>query len=305
MPWSLDKVDSMKEKVKIEDIRNWWNTNSYSYGINSGEKYRDTGIPDLKEHEKVFAEYERKYRKHLIESFDQKQRPAGQFVPYEKLHGKSVLDVAMGLGWASINMARSGANVIGIDLTPNAVDFASKYAAHENLQIRFLEMSAEDLKFEDSSFDFVLGWGFLMHTENPADALNELIRVCRPGGEIVLYFYYKHSITFWLNIFLLRGIFLGQLIRYRGSLLKLVSRNTDGDSFGGNMRTEVLSRNWFYKNIDDLSQVELAFKGWGPPSLLDSFPISKLPFGKLLPGKVKQIWSSRYGFGHILTIYKK
>jgi 2-polyprenyl-3-methyl-5-hydroxy-6-metoxy-1,4-benzoquinol methylase len=295
----------MKEKVKLEDIKNWWNTNSYSYGINSGEKYKDTGIPEIQDHGKIFTEYERKYRKHLSESFDKEFRPAGQFIPFEKLSGKSVLDVAAGLGWASINMARAGADVIGIDLTPNAVEFAANYATYEGLQIEFLEMSAEELDFKDSSFDFVLGWGFLMHTENPPIALNELIRVCRPGGEIVIYFYYKHSITFWFNIFLLRGIIKGQLIRFKGDVLKLVSRNTDGDSFGGNMRTEVLSRNWFYRNLKDNSEVELTFKGWGPPSLIDNFPVSKLPLGKLLPYKIKKLWSERFGFGHILTIYKK
>ncbi len=292
----------MKEKIKIEDIRNWWNNNSYSYGINSTAGYKDTGIPKFLEEEKAFTEYERKYRKHLVESFDQKGRPAGKFIPYDDLNGKNVLDVASGLGWASINMARSGAIVTGIDLTPNAISFSERYAKSEGLRINFIEMSAEELKFDDSCFDFVLGWGFLMHTENPEVALNELIRVCRPGGKVVLYFYYMHSVTFWFNIFFLRGLLKGQLIKYRGSLLKLVSRNTDGDSFGGNMRTEVLSRKWFRNHIDGFYNVEIIFQGWGPPSLLNNFPISKVPLGRFMPYKFKKIFSDRFGFGHILTI---
>jgi SAM-dependent methyltransferase len=165
-------------------------------------------------------------------------------------------------------------------------------------------MSAEKIEFGDSRFDFVLGWGFLMHTENPEVALNELIRVCKPGGKVVLYFYYKHSVTFWFNIFLLRGVLLGQLIRYRGNILKLVSRNTDGDSFGGNVRTDVLSRSWFRNNISKIEEVDLEFQGWGPPSLLDNFPLRKLPLGRLFPLPLKIAISNRFGFGHILTIQK-
>jgi len=295
---------SMKQKPRIEEIRDWWNRNSYSYGINSQGKYRDTGIPLTKEESQVYGDYERKYRKHLMESFDSKNRPAGKFIPYEELSGKKVLDVACGLGWASINLARAGGIVTAVDLTSNAIKFAQNYAAQDGLEIEFIQMSAEELRFESSSFDFVLGWGFLMHTENPEIALNELIRVCKPGGQVVLYFYYKHSVSFWFNIFFLRGILLGQLFRFRGDVLRLVSRNTDGDTFGGNARTDVLTREWFRKNIRESQKVTLEFKGWGPPSLLDNFPIRKLPLGKLLPYPFKELISNRFGFGHILTIHK-
>lgn len=294
----------MKNQPKIDEIRDWWNRNSYSYGINSEDKYRDTGIPQSENDSQLFAEYERKYMKHLKESIDANGRPAGRFIPYDEIFGRDVLDVACGLGWASINLSRAGAKVTGIDLTPNALNFAGRYSRSQNLEIEFIEMSAEKLDFQDSRFDFVLGWGFLMHTESPATALNELIRVCKPGGKVVIYFYYKHSVSFWFNIFLLRGVFLGQLFRYRGSFLKLVSRNTDGDSFGGNMRTEVLSRSWFNRNLTKPEAVNLEFRGWGPPSLLNNFPSRKLPLGKLLPLSLKVAVSNRFGFGHILTIHK-
>lgn len=62
------------KKNTIKEIKDWWNTNSYSYGINSNEKYLDVGVPDGSL-ESVIAEYERKYRKHLIESVDDKNRP--------------------------------------------------------------------------------------------------------------------------------------------------------------------------------------------------------------------------------------
>jgi 2-polyprenyl-3-methyl-5-hydroxy-6-metoxy-1,4-benzoquinol methylase len=290
-------------KITTSDIREWWNINSYSYGINSNEKYKDVGVPQGSK-EFVIGEYERKYMKHLKESFDGQKRPAGLFIPYDSLKDADVLDVACGLGWASINLALNGCKVKSIDLTPNAVSFLKDYAEYKNLNISVSEMSAEELNFQSNSFDFVLGWGFIMHTENPEIALNELIRVVKPGGKVVIYFYYKHSISYWFNFFFLRGILMGYLIKYRGSTLKLVSRFTDGQSFGGNSKTLVLTRSWFHKNVNFPDNVKISFTGWGPPSLIDAFPISKLPLGKFLPFKFKKLISRRFGFGHICTIQK-
>lgn len=252
----------------------------------------------------VIAEYERKYKKHLRESFDDQNRAGGMFIPYDSLKGANVLDVACGLGWASVNLALAGCKVQAIDLTPNAVIFLKNYAKYKNLSLSVSEMSAEQMNFQNNTFDFVLGWGFIMHTENPEIALNELIRVVKPGGKIVIYFYYKHSISYWFNIFFLRGVLMGYLIKYRGSTLKLVSRFTDGQSFGGNSKTLVLTRSWFYKNVNTPENIKIQFIGWGPPSLIDSFPISKLPLGKFLPLKLKKLFSQRFGFGHICTIQK-
>ena len=97
---------------------------------------------------------------------------------------------------------------------------------------------------------------------------------------------------------------MGYLIKYRGNTTKLVSRFTDGQSFGGNSKTLVLTRSWFNKNVNFSNNVEISFAGWGPPSLIDNFPISKLPLGKFLPLKFKKLISMRFGFGHICTIQK-
>jgi hypothetical protein len=97
---------------------------------------------------------------------------------------------------------------------------------------------------------------------------------------------------------------MGYLLKFKGSTTKLVSRFTDGESFGGNSKTLVLTRSWFNRNVKDSSNVKISFTGWGPPSLINSFPVSKLPLGKFLPNRFKKIISRRFGFGHICTIQK-
>jgi hypothetical protein len=83
---------------------------------------------------------------------------------------------------------------------------------------------------------------------------------------------------------------------------RLVSRFTDGITVGGNSKTLVLSRTWFKANALSDKALKVNFIGWGPPSLLDSFPIQRIPLGKFLPGKFKENWSRQFGFGHICVI---
>ena len=293
----------MKKKSSITEIRNWWNENPYSFGLSSQGAYRDVGAPRNEIFENVIRNYEAKYRKHLEESMDLQGRPAGKYVPYDSIRGKKVLDVACGLGWASINLARNHAEVEAIDLTPNAVTFTKKHAEHLGLKINVQEMSAEKIVFPDCYFDFVLGWGFLMHTENPEQALSEMLRVVKEDGSVVLYFYYKHSVSYWWHIWFLRGVLLGYLIKFKGNRIKLVSRFTDGQSFGGNVKTDVLSRAWFKKQAT-LNGFSCQFIGFGPSILLDSWPVSFLPVGKLISRRFKLFITKKIGFGHIVTLTK-
>jgi ubiquinone/menaquinone biosynthesis C-methylase UbiE len=297
------KGQLMNDKDSIQNIRKWWNENPYSYGLSSGGKYLDVGVPKNEELGNLFQKYEAKYRKHLKESMDSQNRPAGKYIPYDLLKGKKVLDVACGMGWASINLARNQADVEAIDLTPNAVIYTKQHADFLGLNLNVQERSAEEIRFPDCYFDFVLGWGFLMHTENPEKALSEMLRVVKEDGSIVLYFYYKHSVSYWWHIWLLRGVLLGYLVRFKGNRIKLVSRFTDGQSFGGNMKTDVFSKNWF-KRQAKLDGFSCQFTGFGPSSLLDSWPVSFVPVGKLLPRKFKLFITQKIGFGHIVTLTK-
>jgi SAM-dependent methyltransferase len=96
-----------------------------------------------------------------------------------------VLDVAAGTGNASIPAAERGAHVIASDLTPELLD-AGRANARAGLDLQWVEADAENLPFDDASFDIVMsaiGAMFAPHHQATAD---ELVRVCRPGGTIGL-----------------------------------------------------------------------------------------------------------------------
>lgn len=99
--------------------------------------------------------------------------------------GDEVLDIACGTGVTSITAASKGANVTGLDLTPDLLAVAEDEAALAGLPgIRWREGDAEALPFTDGAFDVVLSSFGHMFTPDPAAAASELLRVAKPGGRI-------------------------------------------------------------------------------------------------------------------------
>jgi SAM-dependent methyltransferase len=100
--------------------------------------------------------------------------------------GMRVLDVACGSGNQSIPAARAGALVTGVDIAPNLIEQAQTWAKNEGLEIRFEEGDAENLPYASAKFDVVLTMFGAMFAPRPELVSAELLRVCRPGGAIVM-----------------------------------------------------------------------------------------------------------------------
>ena len=100
--------------------------------------------------------------------------------------GMTVLDVGAGTGNASLPAAEAGAAVTASDLTPELLEAGRRRAEAAGLALEWAEADAEQLPFEDESFDVAMssiGAMFAPHHQPVAD---ELVRVCRPGGTIGL-----------------------------------------------------------------------------------------------------------------------
>ncbi|HEY2535166.1 MAG TPA: class I SAM-dependent methyltransferase [Xanthobacteraceae bacterium] len=100
--------------------------------------------------------------------------------------GARVLDVACGTGNATIPLARRGATVTGLDMTPHLLGEARARAAREGLRIRFDEGFAETLPYPDGSFDMLVSMFGIMFSPLPAIVASEMARVLRPGGRLAL-----------------------------------------------------------------------------------------------------------------------
>jgi SAM-dependent methyltransferase len=100
--------------------------------------------------------------------------------------GQDVLDVATGTGNVALRTAAAGARTVGLDLTPELFDTARRRAAELGVDVEWIHGDAEELPFEDESFDRVLSVFGVQFAPRHEVVARELARVCRPGGRIGL-----------------------------------------------------------------------------------------------------------------------
>ncbi len=98
--------------------------------------------------------------------------------------GEHVLDLACGQGFFAREFYKSGANVIGADISPSLIEFARKNSPK---QIEFKVASAHKLGFlKDKTIDAVTLIMAIQNIENADEVFKECTRVLKPGGRIFL-----------------------------------------------------------------------------------------------------------------------
>jgi SAM-dependent methyltransferase len=98
--------------------------------------------------------------------------------------GDRVLDVACGTGNATIPAAQAGAEATGLDLTPSLLEAGRAEAKEAGVEIEWVEGDAEQLPFEDGSFDAVISVFGCMFAPDQSRTAAEIARVLKPGGRI-------------------------------------------------------------------------------------------------------------------------
>jgi SAM-dependent methyltransferase len=96
--------------------------------------------------------------------------------------GEAVLDIACGTGNAALLAARAGASVTGLDLATRLLDVARERARTHGLEATFVVGDAQELPFENATFDVVISVFGVIFAPHAEQALAEALRVLSPGG---------------------------------------------------------------------------------------------------------------------------
>jgi len=108
--------------------------------------------------------------------------------------GANVLEVAPGPGYLSVELAKRGFAVTGVELSEDFVEIAKRNADKAEVSVDFRQGNAADLPLPDATFDFIICSAAFKNFMEPLKALTEMYRVLRTGG-VVLIIDMNHDIT--------------------------------------------------------------------------------------------------------------
>lgn len=104
-----------------------------------------------------------------------------------QLENKIILDVGCGEGYFSLEMAKKGANIVGIDISEKMIEKCKKKKQQNpTLNINFVSCSAENTPYKNETFDIVVCLELLEHVLNPNLLMKEISRVLKPEGMLFL-----------------------------------------------------------------------------------------------------------------------
>src|SRR6266508_2809814 len=160
-----------------------------------------------------------------------------------------------------------------------------------------LEAGGEALPFEDASFDVVFSWGVIHHSSDMDRALRELVRVCRPGGDLVLMVYHRRSFFY---------------AAYKGFQRFLPLARRLGLHFEGARAGEtegLIARHFtvdeLRRKLEDAGLADVRITPYGQDAELLPLPRRiRLPITERLPQRLKDTLLRRYGHQLAVTATK-
>ncbi len=101
------------------------------------------------------------------------------------IQNPKILDIGSGTGFLALLLARMGCEITAVDWSMTMMQKAKEKAKAAQIPIQFKVQDAEDLTFQDASFDAVVSRHVLWTLSNPSKAVREWVRVTKPGGFVI------------------------------------------------------------------------------------------------------------------------
>jgi SAM-dependent methyltransferase len=236
------RVTAAERGTTVNDVRRFWESHPVAAAA----------IPAERGTAEYFAAYDR------LREANESPEFSYALHEYRRFKGRAVLDVGCGNGYVLGKYAAEGARVFGVDLTGAGIALCRKRFALQGLRGQFTVGNAESLPYPSSVFDCVCSMGVLHHTPDTRAAIDELYRVLKPGGRLILMMYHRNSANYRLRMFadhVRTGRAMGDLVRAvdgegnpvgvvysKAELRRLLGRFADVDCFAGCLQREMLPK---------------------------------------------------------------
>jgi ubiquinone/menaquinone biosynthesis C-methylase UbiE len=146
--------------------------------LNSDERFRvyDDDVPE--QAEEAYDKIADWYSARKMGSYEFKMQLPAILNLLGDLRGKSLIDIGCGPGAYSVEFAKRGADVLGVDISQRMLDKAGDNAETANVKLALQKVDAHSLPYTDESFDVAVLILTILNTK----MVEEAVRVLKPGG---------------------------------------------------------------------------------------------------------------------------
>jgi 2-polyprenyl-3-methyl-5-hydroxy-6-metoxy-1,4-benzoquinol methylase len=218
MKYSNKRAAALDPGAVQRGNRSWWTAHTMSYDWQDKSALAPFSLP-------WFEDIDRRF---LLAArlFSEAGNPFEELMQTGDIAGKRVLEIGCGMGLHSEMLARAGAKLTSVDLSPTSVKATKTRLDLKELSADVREMDAEALDFPSAEFDMVWSWGVIHHSSRTGRIVREIARVLRPGGQARIMVYNLEGMPAYIT--LVRRYLLG--FWFGRSLDESLWRSTDGFS---------------------------------------------------------------------------
>jgi ubiquinone/menaquinone biosynthesis C-methylase UbiE/glycosyltransferase involved in cell wall biosynthesis len=192
-----------------------------------------------------------------------------EVMEFDQHRGERVLEIGGGMGTDLSQFARNGAVVTDVDLSAGHLKLAQENFRLRGLEGEFIHHDAENLPLEDNSFDVVYSNGVIHHTPNTTRVIEEMFRVLRPGGRLIVMVYAENSWHYWYE--LVYGLGLARGLLRNWSIGEIMSGHAEISKTGARPLVKVYTARQLRKLFRDFVAIEILRRQLTPlelPALL-------------------------------------
>jgi len=199
-----------------------------------------------------------------------------ELMEFGRHSGERVLEIGAGIGTDLAQFAKNGAIVTDLELAKGHMALARENFDVRGLKGEFVCGDAENMPFDDGSFDVVYSNGVIHHIPQTGQVVREIFRVLKPGGKAIIMVYRENSLHYWRIIL---DLGFAQKMLDEWSMGEIMSRNVELSTSGARPLVKAYTSRQLrdlFKNFSDVSIYRRQLVASEVPEWLRLVPLTQL-----------------------------